>query len=822
MSEPLDASKVSEDGTVHRRRRMERKAEAMQSSEQAVSRTHDFSAQRAALNDSRATPGPEDTVSKVSNGRAQRNRRSNRETEEPIKPAEAEQTRKPEPEEDTTEPEKWEMPAEWDRKPSKTGEKNEMPLISRGYKPEAPKKGRTGENPAVRSTTGPQSLQTGIPQGYTPVPSGFVAASQPSGGIPRQPSGSMGTVQPSGPVNLGMNGYLPPQGPVQQPSGGIPRQPNGSMGTVQPSGPVNPGMNGYLPTPAPVQQPSGGIPRQPSGSMGTVQTSGPVNPGMNGYPPTASQPVSQQPNGYPGYMPNGSQNPYAAGQPQPSNQSRQENTPASPTGKRPFFETYAKQLRYVLIGAAALVLVIVLGSFISQQARARAAARELSEYVEPYNELYVPGVYVDGISLEGMNAVQARAMVESNAQQRSNAWNVALTYNGQTVRTISAADLSMTVNVDDVLQEAWAKGHTGTLEQRRAEMQRLQTEPFQGYTANPSGDTSVIDSILLDLKNQVYRAPQDATIASFEPSLTYPFTFNEEVVGRNLDTDSLKEEIYHRLSAMESGSIELSITTTQPNVTVADIKENQLALRGSGTTPISSSSTAERNENIRTAFSKISGSIIQPGATFSFNGVVGPRTEKNGFLPAIEYAYGELSDGIGGGVCQASTTVYLAAVRSGMEILKREPHSDAVSYIEYGKDATVYWYSNHKIDLVFKNTSGAPIYITAAVQSSPTRRTNLICVVNIYGAGMEGISYDIVTQETVIDAPMEPEYVRDKKGEYVTYTDQQKVVRKASPGCSCDSWRVTYKDGKEIDRVFLYNDVYSPKAEKIYVGVTSR
>ncbi len=476
----------------------------------------------------------------------------------------------------------------------------------------------------------------------------------------------------------------------------------------------------------------------------------------------------------------------------------------------------------VIVSVIAFLFVLLLVLLLVRNAQSRAAEKALREYVEPYNELYVPGVYVDGIALEGMNTAQAKAMVESQAQQRSEQWSVRLTYNGQQVREITASDLSMTVDVEPVLAQAWAKGHTGSYEERRQEMQSLILAPYEAYTANPSGDTRAIDRILKELSDMVYRAPQDATIASFDASLTYPFTFNDEVIGRKLDTEKLKEEIYHSLSKMEVQDIELTIETTQPSVTVAKIKEEKLALRGSATTPISSSSAAERNENIRTAFGKISGTILQPGTQFSFNNVVGPRTEKNGFLPAIEYAYGELSDGIGGGVCQASTTVYLAAVRAGMEIVKREPHSDAVSYIEYGKDATVYWYSNHKIDMVFKNTTNSPVYITAAVQSSPTRRTNLVCVVNIYGEGMNGVSYDIVTQETQIDAPTEPEYVKDKKAEYVTYTDQQKIVRKASPGCSVDSWRVTYLNGVETERIFMYNDVYNPKPERIYVGVTPR
>lgn len=85
------------------------------------------------------------------------------------------------------------------------------------------------------------------------------------------------------------------------------------------------------------------------------------------------------------------------------------------------------------------------------------------------------------------------------------------------------------------------------------------------------------------------------------------------------------------------------------------------------------SSTEERTNNIRVAFSKINGLIIPDGGKFSFNGVVGRRTEKNGFYKAIEYAYGTEVWGIGGGVCQASTTMYLAAIQAGLNITNRWP-----------------------------------------------------------------------------------------------------------------------------------------------------
>lgn len=633
-------------------------------------------------------------------------------------------------------------------------------------------------------------------------------------------TGSAGHVhQSDGMVRTGSTGRVNQQtGGVGQ-SGGMPRmgysgsqriqngpsQPSGAYRTGYPSGsmPVMPHQGGTTAW-------TGNTPRSQSGSQSVVRTNG-----SGGYPPrsqTAPNPMAQSQGLMQtrGVTHSGSQQVPPA--PAKGNMPVQGKSSGEKAGKG------QRLIRLIVVGVVLAAItfgaVRVIGNI--------QTARAVRERVEAYNAYFVPGVFVDGISLGGMTYDEALSIVRSNAQSRSDAWSVALTYQGSLVQRINASDLNITVDVQETMNEAWQQGHQGTIEERSAAMDALEITPYEAFTANPGGDQSKINDILQNLANLVYRAPEDATIETFNPDLTYPFVFHEEVAGRRLDTDSLRKAIFQSLSSMESDSIELTIESIAPKVTVDWIKENLVAERGFGSTPITSHSTDNRNENIRVAFSKISGTVLQPGESFSFNDIVGQRTEKNGFLPAIEYAYGEVSDGIGGGVCQASTTVYLAAVRAGMQIVKREPHSDAVNYISYGKDATVYWYSNHKIDMVFKNPTDQPVYITAAVQSDRNQRTKLVCNVRIYGAGMDGITYDIVTEETVIEAPMEPEYVKDKNGDYVTYTDEEKVVRQASNGCQVTSWRVAYKDGEEIERKYMYTDTYKPKPERIYVGVTPR
>ncbi len=470
----------------------------------------------------------------------------------------------------------------------------------------------------------------------------------------------------------------------------------------------------------------------------------------------------------------------------------------------------------VILVAAVLVIAIAVGGYYyHQDAQVRAA-------VNAYDNVFCQGVYVDGISLGGMTAEEGVNAVTAQAQNRNDSWYVNLTYQGQVVTTLTASQLGMTIDVADVMNEAWAQGHTGDVYDRQAAMEQLLVTPYEGYTATPGGDTSVVDSVLNEIKNLIYRAPTDAYLVSFDPSLTYPFTFQDEEEGRTLDIEPLKAKLYQMVSSMESGDVEIEPDVIAATVTTEDLKK-QYTLRASVYTPISTKSTENRTNNIRRCFEMISGYVLDAGSKFSFNNVVGKRTTANGFYEALEYAYGAEVMGVGGGTCQASTTLYQAAVVAGLEIVTREPHSKAVSYAKYGEDATVYWEGNRKIDLVFRNNTGSKLYFVASVQSDPSNRKRLIAKVSIYGESLGDVRYELQsTTVEVLQPSDEPEYVKDTKQTYVTYTDEEYVYQKAAEGYKVESYRVKYEGDTVVEKTLLYTDTYKAKNQIIYVGTKKR
>ena len=444
--------------------------------------------------------------------------------------------------------------------------------------------------------------------------------------------------------------------------------------------------------------------------------------------------------------------------------------------------------------------------------------------VRPYANVFLDNVSVDGIDLSGKTWAEGSQLVWDQVNAKQNGWYVRLRNQNGDYKDITAAMLGISFDPTQALQEAWAIGHSSNMSifELRQEIELAKSTTSSFSSAQQSADTSPIDTILSTLEAAAYRAPTDAYILSFNPDDTSnPFTYQYETYGRRLDTSAVREQILDMVNKLESGEVLLETETIAPSVTVNQLSKT-VELRSRALTPIDSHSTEDRTNNIRVAFAKFNGTILQNGDKFSFNSVVGRRTLENGFFPAIEYAYGTETWGIGGGSCQASTTLYLAAAQAGLTITKREPHSKSVSYTELGLDATVSDTRGREIDLAFRNGTGSPVYISAHVIQSPNNKKKLMCEVRIYGQSLGNVRYELTAQTVqVIPKPEEPTLKEDKDAAYVTYQDETKTI-KGRDGYVVESYLVTYVDNVETERRLMYTDTYPAKADTVYTGVTPR
>ncbi len=483
-----------------------------------------------------------------------------------------------------------------------------------------------------------------------------------------------------------------------------------------------------------------------------------------------------------------------------------------------FGRHFFRILPWLLI-ASVVAGSIVVGTNILREKR-------LAEEVAPYENVFAPNIMIDNINISGMTPQQAYDALYLQHQGRVNSWSLNLTYQGHTYITLGYPQLGISVSTDQInlkLKEAWELSHTGDNHAKRASIEQLKKSPHAAYTTQSTFSDAELTRLLSQIAQNMYADPVDAKLIQFIPQNTDPFLIQEAVPGRRLNIDLAKTQILANAASGISGNYELMPEQIQANLTQAQLRKS-FALRSVAVTDISNSSPVNRTNNIRVSLSRVSGMILKPGETFSFNKVVGRRTKENGFYEAEEYASRVLVTGIGGGVCQSSSTIYQAAVMAGLLITDRTTHSDPVNYTDAGLDATVYWSGGREIDFKFKNSTGSNIYMTAQVRSDKANSKRLVTEVRIFGESMgEGVRYAMhpVVVE-ILPPPEEITYQVDKLAQHVLYKDETLELSKAKEGKVVQTYLQKFINGNKVEETFISKDTYLPRQAVYWVGNTQR
>ncbi|TDX49303.1 VanW family protein [Orenia marismortui] len=202
-----------------------------------------------------------------------------------------------------------------------------------------------------------------------------------------------------------------------------------------------------------------------------------------------------------------------------------------------------------------------------------------------------------------------------------------------------------------------------------------------------------------------------------------------------------------------------------------------------------------RYNNIKLASEQISGRLIMPNEIFSFNKIVGPRIKSRGYKEALEIINGKFVKGIGGGVCQVSSTLYNSILLADLKVIERNKHSLPVSYVPLGRGATVYY---GQIDFRFKNNTKYPIMIMANL-------VNNQLTLAVLGKANENTVEIITTKSKVLS----PKVIRevDKSLEL----GSRKVLQSGKKGFEVLVRRLVKKGDKIIKDEFISKDIYSPR-----------
>ncbi len=261
-----------------------------------------------------------------------------------------------------------------------------------------------------------------------------------------------------------------------------------------------------------------------------------------------------------------------------------------------------------------------------------------------------------------------------------------------------------------------------------------------------------------------------------------------EKVGVTVDKQSVRQ-------ALNSGQekYEIPVKVDMPQVFAKDL-EGLLFRDALGTFSSNfATSSLGRASNVILTANRVNGTILMPGEVFSYDKTVGSRTRENGYMEAGVYIGNKVETGIGGGICQTSSTLYSAVLYANLEIVSRTSHSLPVSYMPPGQDATI---AEGYIDFKFRNNTEYPIKVVATAENR-----NVVCT--ILGTREEDIKVDIVN--TVVST-MKPQVERTENAEIpVGY---KRILNKGADGYVVESKRIVSKDGEVIKTEKLTKSVY--------------
>ncbi len=470
-----------------------------------------------------------------------------------------------------------------------------------------------------------------------------------------------------------------------------------------------------------------------------------------------------------------------------------------------------------------------------------------------------PGVRMGTVDLSGMDRAEARAALE--AAYGDSAIDAAIDIQaGDQLFSLSAAECGLEYDIPASIDQAYAYGRQGGFIYRARQYWSTRRDPQQMELVTvldrnvlqarveemaadieqpmaPS-DWSYADGVITLDKGQIgYSLDKEALYTALDNKLrTADFTPMEAVrkeahpqaLNANVIAASVNREVTQTVLDIEAdptgntvreGTVGVNVTEsalnaaissanrhetvqctlTQPDYTAAEYKA--LLFRdvlGQCTTDFNPGNKG-RTTNVLLATDFCNGIILMPGQVFSYNDSVGPRTYERGFKDATVYVGNSAEDGVGGGICQVSSTIYYAALRADLKIVERYAHSRMVTYVPLGEDATVAWGSK---DFKFENNTDFPMKVVTSHKSN-----NL--TVKLYGTQLQNKTVKIETTQ-LSKTPFEVVYEIDETLPLGT----EKVDSNGYTGYKTESWRVVYIDGVEVSRTFENTSTYK-KYDKI-------
>lgn len=404
------------------------------------------------------------------------------------------------------------------------------------------------------------------------------------------------------------------------------------------------------------------------------------------------------------------------------------------------------------------------------------------------------GMKIDGYDLGGKTKKQALEYLEASKNLEENKKHMDLKYD-EIIYTVSLEDLGFKYDYESAIDLAYDQGRAGNYIERLKDIKKIK-DLGMNIPLESDYEEEKIDTIVGNIAQEMNKESIDAV-----------FEFNggnikieEELLGRKLKEESLIKEVKDNIYKLDD--IDMEFEKVEARVT-KELLSRINGVIGEYSTSFKTS-TQDRAENIKISARAFNGKMLLPGEELSYNETTGPRQSQFGYKEANVIMDGELIPGVGGGVCQTSTTMYNALLLSNLTITERHPHSIPPSYVKYGQDAAV---ADGYLDLKFRNDFDYPIYID-------TKTTNDRVYIYIYG-DLKAKDYTIKIEPEIIETiPGEVEELYDASLNPGAKID----VQKARTGYKVKTYKSIIKNGQVIDRKGITSDYYRQRNYIYKVG----
>lgn len=412
----------------------------------------------------------------------------------------------------------------------------------------------------------------------------------------------------------------------------------------------------------------------------------------------------------------------------------------------------------------------------------------ISNNVKSYDSLIYPGVKVEDVALSGMTKVQAQGILQEKYHNALIKKKINIKASDKNY-TIDYSKLNARYNIDEVVNEAFNYGkNQGMFEKYKL----IKNQSAKQINLKFSYDSQPVKNLIAQMEKDINKSPENASLRMVSSGA---FSVTSDKKGVKLNSSKLQSDILQKINGELSADIDIQAPIEDVQATITADKLSKVNTKISSYTTDFSTSSANRAANISLATGSINGKLLMPGDSFSFNDVVGKRTAAKGYREAPVIIGNKLDSGLGGGICQVSTTLYNAVMRANVKPTERSHHSLPSHYVGLGMDATVD-YGN--LDYKFKNTLQYPMYIEGVIYNGKV-------TFNVYSdSSLASRTYDLVNE--VYDT-MQPDtkYIDDPN----MYEGETQIDQPASIGYKVKVYENTYENGKLIKHELLTNETYA-------------